>query len=351
MKPLNPTFNTGLNRRQCLRWSVGLGVGLNCAVNAAWAATRNGSQAAPTLVWHERALIGFGTTLWLRAGHADGAKLESALNAAVAVIRDIERSMSLFDANSALSTLNRLGQLARPDPHLLAVSRLAQQVAQRSGGAFDVTMQPLWDAWATAQGQGGLPTAAAVQRARSHIGWANFQVGDRQLRLARPGMAVSLNGIAQGYAADQVRHVLHTHGVEHAVLDTGEWLPMGRSPEGEDWRIRPVATVRNAQGASLAVVSDGRAVATSSDAQTSFSPDHRHHHILDPRTGYSPTAWASVSVVAKSCALADALTKVMFMATPTSALATARAWQVDALWVAKTGEWVATPGMPLRPVG
>jgi FAD:protein FMN transferase len=139
--------------------------------------------------------------------------------------------------------------------------------------------------------------------------------------------------------------------VEHALLDTGEWLPMGRSPEGQDWRIRPSVTVRNAHGAALALVSDGRAVATSSDAHTSFSPDHRHHHIVDPRTGYSPVAWSSVSVVAPSAALADALTKVMFMATPGQALAVARAWQVDALWVAKSGNWLATPGMPLRPVG
>jgi thiamine biosynthesis lipoprotein len=344
MKPLNRTFNAGLSRRQCLRWSMGLGLG--SALNAAVRAT----QASSTLVWRERALVGFGTTLWLRAGHADGAKLEFALDAAVAVIRDVERSMSLFDAHSALSTLNRQGQLARPDPHLLAVSRLAQQVAQRSGGAFDVTMQPLWDAWATAQGERQIPTATAVQRARSHVGWANFQVDEKQLRLARPGMAVSLNGIAQGYAADQVRAVLRTHGVDHAVLDTGEWLPIGRSPQGDDWRIRPATAVRNAQGVALAVVSDGRAVATSSDSQTSFSPDHRHHHILDPRTGYSPTAWSSVSVVAPSCAVADALTKVMFMATPGQAMAVARAWQVDALWVAKNGNWLATPGMPLRPV-
>lgn len=342
------SVNPLLSRRQCLGWAMGTGLGLGFGLPLVQAADRKTS-----LVWRERTLLGFGTTLWLRAGHADGAKLEAALDAAVTVIRDIEHSMSLFDAHSALSTLNRQGQLARPDPHLLAVARLAQHVAQRSAGAFDVTMQPLWDAWARAQGQGQdrVPTNAALRQARAQVGWADFHVHSDALRLTRPGMAVSLNGIAQGYAADQVKKVMQNHGITHALLDTGEWLPMGQGPQANNWRLRPASTVRNAQGVALAVVSDGRALATSSDAHTSFSADHRHHHILDPHTGYSPTAWSSVSVVAPSCALADALTKVMFMASLAQALATARAWKVDALWVSKAGHWLTTPGMPLRAVG
>jgi thiamine biosynthesis lipoprotein len=92
---------------------------------------------------------------------------------------------------------------------------------------------------------------------------------------------------------------------------------------------------------------DGRAIATSSDAHTAFSADHLHHHILNPHTGYSPAHWASVSVLAPNCVLADALTKVFFMQSPQQLHATAKAWGVDVLAQRKSGEWVSTAGVPL----
>jgi thiamine biosynthesis lipoprotein len=92
---------------------------------------------------------------------------------------------------------------------------------------------------------------------------------------------------------------------------------------------------------------DGRSVATSSDSETWFSPDRRHHHIFDPRTGYSPAGISSVTVVAPSCAVADALTKVMFVAGGQHALQLARQWQADVLVVDKTGRWQATEGLQL----
>jgi len=95
---------------------------------------------------------------------------------------------------------------------------------------------------------------------------------------------------------------------------------------------------------------DGRCVATSGDDQTSFSADHRHHHIFDPHTGYSPPDMSGVTVAAPTGALADALTKVFFVAGPGRARALARRWNVDALWIDKKGRWDATPGLALSAV-
>jgi thiamine biosynthesis lipoprotein len=93
------------------------------------------------------------------------------------------------------------------------------------------------------------------------------------------------------------------------------------------------------------LVADGRCIATSADNATPFSADLRHHHIFDPRTGHSPPELAGVTVAAQSGALADALTKVMFVAGPRRALALARQWKVDVLLVDKAGGWQATPGL------
>jgi thiamine biosynthesis lipoprotein len=304
--------------------------------------------AAPRLAWRERALRGFGTTLWLRAGHADAATVERGLDAAVAAIRHVERLMSLFDADSAVSRLNRVGVLHDPHPDLVRVLQLAAQVSAASRGAFDVTVQPLWRLWQQATHEGRVPDAAELRGARLLVGWHEVQVSAARIAFARPGMAITLNGIAQGYAADLARDALQAHGIADALLDTGEWQPLGRSPERGAWRLG-VADPRDAQRLLATLVADGRAVACSSDDKLAFSADRAHHHILDPHTGDSPPHLATVVVAAPSCALADALTKVVFMGRAADAPALAARWRCDVLAVDKQGRCVASPGLALHP--
>ena len=323
------------NRRTWLRLAIGAGA-------AAGAASPAG-RAGPAH-WRERMLLGFGTTLRLRAAHEDVATVEAGLDAAVAAVRHVERQMSLFDPDSALCRLNRDGVLHRPHPDLVAVLTLAQRISAASAGAFDVTVQPLWRAWADAQQAGRLPTAQALQQARRLVGWRGLQIQPDRLQLARPGMALTLNGIAQGFAADLASARLQSHGIRDALLNTGEWVALGQAPQGQPWRLG-VANPRAADRVLATLAADGRAIACSSDDKLAFSTDLRHHHILDPRTGDSPPALSSVVVAAPSCALADALTKVMFMGTVDDALRLAQRWRVDVLAVEKGGRWLASPGL------
>lgn len=322
-----------MQRRQCLRWAIGL-------LGAAATSQVLGRTATP-LVWHERALLGFGTTLWLKAGHPDASALDAALDEAVAAIRTVERQMSLFDPHSALSRLNANGRLNQPDTHLLKVLTIAKQVAAGSGGAFDVSMQPLWTVWSQASAHGAQPSSTVLERARSRIDWRAIALSPSEIRLDLRGMQLSLNGIAQGYASDLVRKVFESHGIRHALIDTGETTLLGRAPNGRDWTFG----IDNAAGGKTAaptLVADGRAVATSSDAHTVFSADHKHHHIMDPHTGYSPSYWSSVSVLAPSCTLADALTKVFFMLPPEAIRPAAQRWNVDVVLQDKAGRWTST---------
>jgi thiamine biosynthesis lipoprotein len=316
-----------MKRRQMLQLGMGLGMGLG--INA---------TARESLVWQERSLVGFGTTLWIKAAHTDAGRLHGALDASVTAIRAVEKQMSLFDPDSAVSRLNRLGELRRPDPELLSVLTLAQHVSQRSAGAFDVTMQPLWGLWSLHSQTQTVPSAKALSQTRSLVNWRALTVSPEVVRLNVKGMGVSLNGIAQGYAADKVRAVLQSHGVQHALIDTGETALLGQSPKAEDWRfaVEPSA----ASNVPPPVISPhGWALATSSDSHTVFSADHLHHHILNPHTGDSPTHWATVSVMAPSCAKADALTKVFFMCPPRGVERLAKAWGVGVVLQDKRGKW------------
>lgn len=301
-----------------------------------------GGATGPT--WRTRALLALGTTTRLRIAHADAAKADRALDAAAAAILAVEASMSLFRPTSEVARLNRAGRLMSPSAGLLAVLREAQLVSARSDGAFDVTVQPLWLAHELARQAGRLPSTAELTAARSHIGWQGLVVSDDHIALARPGMAITLNGIAQGHAADAALAALRAHGVRDALVDAGEFAASGHNEQGRAWTLG-IEDPHDEARLVAALQLDGRALATSADNRSSFTPDHRHHHIIDPATGRSPPALSSVSVLAPSAMRADALTKVMFMAGPARIDALARQWGVDVLWVDKQGRWGATAGL------
>jgi len=338
------------SRRQWLRWAMGMPFGgVFAGGSVAGSALAGKSLAVPSpagLAWRERAMIGFGTTLWLRAGHANATQVDRALDEAVVLLRQLERQLSLFDPASALCRLNRDGVLEQPDPALVDVLQLARQVSARSQGAFDITVQPLWAAWQRAQAEGRTPNPAELSAARALVDWRAVTVSGQAIRLQRPGMALTLNGIAQGYAAERARALLRQHGVTAALLDTGEWAPVGQAPDGRPWQLG-LASPRDSARILTTLQSDGRAMAVSSDAHLRFGvdpADDRHHHILDPRSGRSPPHLSAVVVAAGSAALADALTKVMFMGTAAQALAQARHWGVDVIAVDKAGRLTASGG-------
>jgi thiamine biosynthesis lipoprotein len=263
---------------------------------------------------------------------------------AVADIRLVESQMSLFDPTSAVSQLNAQGELRDPHPLLVQVLRRAQEVSRKSRGAFDVTVQPLWQAYANAQQLHQLPEAKQIESARSHTGWQHLEVKTDLIRFTRPHMAITLNGIAQGFAADMIRARWQAMGIRHALINTGEWTASGAAQDGQPWRLGIVDPRDEARMVNNIALS-GKCVATSADNQTYFTPDFKNHHIFDPHTGRSPSDVAGVTVVANSTALADALTKVMFVGGMKDALRLANFWSVEVLMIDKAGDWIASPGL------
>lgn len=330
---ISSTVNT--TKRQCLRVAIGL---------SAAAFTFAGSTKAKTLHWRERAMVALGTTLSLRAGHASAERADLGLEAAVSAIRHVELHMSLFNPESALCRLNRDGVLHQPDPEFFKILTIAQNVSENSQGAFDVTVQPIWNAWQNAKKLNRFPSKDELNVALRLTGWRNLEITPQRIRFLKPGMALTLNGIAQGFASDLAREALRINGIEHALIDTGEWSAIGQSPIARPWSLG-LENPRNFDAIIAKIESDGRAIATSSDAHSSFSSDFKNHHIFDPKTGYSPRDLASVTVLAPSCTMADALTKVIFMAGPNQAFSLAKKWQVDVIVVDKLGGIKSTPAL------
>lgn len=271
----------------------------------------------------------------MTALHEVEAQARAAILTAFTELERIESVMSLYRPESQISHLNREGLLENPDPSLVEVLRFAAEVAEKSGGAFDVTVQPLWAL------KGAKPDAAAL----ALVDWRKVEIDETRLKLA-PGMAITLNGIAQGFATDAAMQVIRSHGVEHALIDAGEFSAHGNNAENAPWRIG-IQHPRKRQAFAALAQLENRCLATSGDYETAFSDDFSRHHIFDPNTGESPGELASVSVLAPSAMSADALSTALFVLGAKRGIDFLRDYpDTDALLILKDGRHLATPGFP-----
>ena len=303
------------------------------------------ASGAAHLPVHSGAALAFGTTVSVSVRHADAQVARLAIADALAAARQVDRLMSIYHPASEVFRLNRDGFLARPDPHLLAVLGHARALSQLTGGAFDITVQPLWQASQRALAAGILASSGERSQARALLGWNLVDVARERVVLRKPGMRITLNGLAQGYAADLALRAVRARGVVHALLDTGEFAASGDA-DGRAWQLG-VPDPRNPGKMAAAVRVDGRCVATSGDYETTFSPDHLHHHIFDPATGDSPPELASVTVLAPSGIEADGLsTAFMVLGSRGAHALAARLPGVDLLTIDKQGRARRSPGLP-----
>lgn len=315
--------------------------GLAVAGLGTWLALRSREQGP--LVRVGRKARAFGTQIELIALHADESAATAAVAAALAEVAAVERLMSLFRSDSELSRLNRDGLLDAPHPKLVEILRDAQSLGQRTRGAFDVTVGPLWQLYREA-GQGGrLPDANRIDAARAMVDFARMDVTPSRIRLAE-GMSVTLNSIAQGYAADRALAALRDRGIEHALVNTGEVAPLGRREDGARWSAG-IQHPRVPDAFAAAIALDGRPLATSGDYATTFTGDFANHHIFDPATGRSPTELSSVSVLAPTAMAADALSTAALVLGPTRGLSLVGQTEgCDAMIIFKDGRRIATAG-------
>ena len=301
-------LKTGHTRRKALFGAAGA-----MAASAALAGTRAfcGLARASGLATRTRADLAFNTTIALTVAGPEPRALDAALDAGLAALRRVEHATSVYKATGDLGRLNRNGRLADPDPHLVTLLTYAAGLSRDTGGRFDCTVQPLWDLWAEHHARGERPSPAALRETVARIDWRGVVLTPGEVRFARPGMAVTLNSINQGYAADAVMAELARRGVEHAFIDTGEFGARGRHPDGRDWRLG-VAAPRDTANLAFTLDPFRRFAATSGDYMTFFSPDYRDHHIFNPRSGTSPPDWSSITVEAASGLEADGLSTALF---------------------------------------
>lgn len=220
---------------------------------------------------------------------------EALLRQVRAEISRLEDEFSLYRVSSALSRLNRIGRLEQPGGDMLALLGLVSAMHAASGGRFDPTVQPVWDAYARSAGK---PDKVQLAAARQLIGWQNVEIDAGAVRLPEGG-ALTLNGIAQGYVTDQVVALMRQAGLENALVEVGEISAMGRPDRDQFWQVH----LGSSDGPSIEI--SDRAVATS--AATGTLIGETASHLIDPATGLPCCSkWLRTTIIHKSAAIADA---------------------------------------------
>jgi len=265
-------------------------------------------HAAPQLrVWKGAAL---GCDAVLQIHHPDAATADRLIAESLAEVRRLERIMSIYQPESALSALNRTGLLEDPPFDLVRVLSESRRYSVMSDGAFDVTVQPLWDAYARhfsrADASPDGPSAEALAAAVAKVGYDALEIAPTRLRFGKPGMGVTLNGVGQGYITDRIVELLRREGVSHALVNMGKMRAIGGHPEGGPWSIGledPRAPGSIAERIPLA----DRAVATAGGYGTLFDAAGRFNHIFEPWSGRTSWRWLSVSVESETATDGNAL--------------------------------------------
>ena len=240
----------------------------------------------------------------------DAAAVPAARDALNAIDR-LEDALSVFRDGSVISGINRgaAHQAIATDEDTFGLLCLCGEIFARTGGAFDITSTPLSRCWGFLQRDGRVPPRAALDAARSRVGFdgVRLDAASRSVRFLRPGVELNLGAIGKGHALDRVAATMRDAGVAHALLSAGRSSIQAIGGRGEGWFIELVSP--RADGAPLAdVFLHDAAIGTSGAGDQFVIVDGvRYGHVIDPRSGVPAAGVESASAIASSAAVADAL--------------------------------------------
>lgn len=230
------------------------------------------------------------------------------------ILIKVNRQMSIFDKDSEISKFNqyRNTEWFAVSDDLFLVIKTALQVSQESGGAFDVTVGPLVNLWGFGPEDKPykVPTDDEIKDKMKLIGWNKLEVSDntKEIRKNIPEFYLDLAAIAKGFGVDKIAEYFDSIGIKNYLVEIGgEVRTAGKNQSGEIWKVG-IATPDEISTIEKIIQLENISVATSGDYWNYFEENGiRYSHTIDPSTGRPIThKLASVSVVHKSCMLADA---------------------------------------------
>ena len=290
-----------------------------------WAILTGGcaSKPAPPLERHEFSEPQMGIPFRIVLYAPNPASARASARAAFDRIAALNLVLSDYEDESELTRLNRTagsGRAVAVSDDLWRVLSRAQEMARRTGGAFDVTVGPCVQLWRRARRQLAWPEASRLEAARGAVGFQHLELDPlrRTALLRRPLMRLDVGGIGKGYALQEALETLEARGIRRALVIGGGDMVAGDPPPGKTgWQIEIAPLdATNAPPAQF-VLLRRQALATSGDLFQRFEfGGRRYSHIVNPRTGIGLTDHSLVTVIARDGMTADALSTAVSVLGP-----------------------------------
>jgi FAD:protein FMN transferase len=272
-------------------------------------------RATPEAGWLSREEAIMGTAIRVELWSDDADAGNTAIDAVMAEMHRIDRTMSPHKPDSELSIINR--DAASRAVHLSA--EMAQLVERAldfyvlSGGAFDITYAAVGQFYDYRRGV--YPDTQTLARARENVGsqHLDFDAKRRTLRFKRDGVRIDLGGFAKGHAVDNSIAILREHDIAQAFVSAGGDSRVLGDRRGRPWTIA-IRDPRRADAVVAVLPLEDVSISTSGDYERFFEQGGvRYHHLIDPATGRSPDGVRSVTILSNDGLTSEALSKTVFV--------------------------------------
>jgi thiamine biosynthesis lipoprotein len=274
------------------------------------------------LYHHEASRMSMACLYTIDAYGPDAEALPHILNEAFDEVDRIDRLMSHYKSDSALTRINiQAGRHpVAVDPELFDFIGTAMAYNRDSDGAFDITVGPLMKAWGFFRGEGRVPTHDELAAVRRHVGRGHVILDPvaRSIAFDEPGVELDFGGIAKGYAIDRVVNLLRERNVAAALISAGgsTIYGLGAPPARDGWDVE-VQDPIDSRKIALTVTLKDRALSVAGTSEKSFEAGGvTYSHIMDPRTGSPVQGVLSVAVLTSSGTDGDALDDAFFVLGP-----------------------------------
>jgi len=279
-------------------------------------------SAAVQAEWLYREEAIMGTRCAVELWATDRAAGQDAIDAVFTDMRRIDALMSTYKPDSEISRVNADAARA-PVPvtaELFGLLQTAQQYSALSKGAFDITYASVGYLYDYRQHH--RPDASAIAAALPTVDYRQLKLDPekRTVAFGKPGMRIDLGGIAKGYAVDRGIELLKKRGFAHAMVNAGGDTRVSGDRFGKPWVIG-IRHPDRKEEVALRIPLEDAAFSTSGDYERFFDEGGvRYHHIIDPKTGQSPHAVRSVTIIASNATRTDGLSKTVFILGPKAGL-------------------------------
>ncbi|MBV2128305.1 FAD:protein FMN transferase [Arsukibacterium indicum] len=264
--------------------------------------------------WHRLPFQTMGTQAYVELWTEDDNQGKALLIAVQNEFERINQLMSPYIDSSELSLLNR-DAASHPvtiSSELYQLLQQAEQLARLSDGAFDISFASVGLSYDYRQHI--KPSAKQLDTQRPLINYQHIKLlPDNQVTFAKAGVKIDLGGIAKGYAVEQAIGLLAKAGIKHALVTAGGDTRLLGDKRGRPWLVA-IKHPRKEDGIVAQLPLTDSAISTSGDYERFFIEDGmRYHHILDPKSGQSPSGLMSVTVIGPDSTSTDAMSTTLFV--------------------------------------